>query len=81
MYLRRQVSFMDDLVNQVMSRTGLSQEQAQQAVDAVLSFVKEKLPEPLASQLDGLLSGDSGAAGLMEQLGSLGGLGNLFGKQ
>jgi hypothetical protein len=65
---------MDELVNQIASRTGLSQEQAQQAADAAIEFIKSKLPEPFASQVDGLLSGGGDASGLLGQLGNLGGM-------
>jgi hypothetical protein len=70
---------MDELINQITSRTGIPEEQAKQAADVVLEFVKSKLPEPIASQVDGLLGAGGGAdAGIMgqvqEQLGNLGGL-------
>jgi hypothetical protein len=43
----------------------------------VVSFLKTKLPAPLASQLDGVIAG-----GGMPDLGSLaGGLGGMFGKK
>jgi hypothetical protein len=64
---------MQELVNQIVSRTGLSEEQASQAAEAAIDFIKSKLPEPLASQVDGLLSG-GGAEGLLGQLGNLGGM-------
>ncbi len=53
---------MEQLVNLVMEKTGLGEEAATQAVDIVLSFIKEKLPEPLAAQVEGLL-GDGGEEG------------------
>jgi hypothetical protein len=77
---------MDELVNQVSQRTGLPPDQARQAVDAVLGFLKDKLPGPIASQIDGLLGGQSGQggqaspgniAGQAQQ--ELGGLGNMLG--
>jgi hypothetical protein len=76
---------MDELVKQVVERTGISHEQAQTAVTTVLGFLKNRLPEPLAGQLDGLLGGAAGAAGgLAGGLGGaagdvLGGLGGMFG--
>ena len=53
---------MDDLVKQVAS-LGISEDLARQAVTTVLNFLKQKLPAPIASQIDGVLEG--------------GGLGNL----
>ncbi|HEX8721745.1 MAG TPA: hypothetical protein VF736_14010 [Pyrinomonadaceae bacterium] len=65
---------MDELVKQVVERTGISHEQAQTAVTTVLGFLKNRLPEPLAGQLDGLLGGAAGAAG-----GAVGAAGGLAG--
>jgi hypothetical protein len=68
------------VVELIQEKTGISQEQAQGALNTVVGFLKEKLPEPIAGQLDGLVSSDvSGAA---TQISSLaGGLGGLFGKK
>ena len=72
---------MDELVKQVVERTGISEAQAQTAVTTVLGFLKNRLPEPIAGQLDGFLGGASGAAGgLAGQAGDLlGGIGGMFG--
>ena len=72
---------MDELVKQVAERTGISEAQAQTAVTTVLGFLKSRLPEPIAGQLDGLLGGAAGAAGgLAGQAGDLlGGLGGMLG--
>ncbi len=67
---------MNEIVKLVSDKVGISEEQAKMAVDVVVSFLKTKLPAPLASQLDGVLAG-----GGMPDLGSLtSGLGGLFGK-
>jgi hypothetical protein len=69
---------MDELVKQVVERTGISEAQAQTAVTTVLGFLKNKLPEPIAGQLDGLLGGAAGAAGgLAGSAGDV--LGGMFG--
>ncbi|MCC7360740.1 MAG: hypothetical protein IT317_14760 [Anaerolineales bacterium] len=65
---------MEELIKLVSEKTGLPAAQAKVAVETVLGFIKQRLPEPLAGQLDGLLAG--GGAGDM-----LGGLGDLFGKK
>ena len=72
---------MDELIKQVVERTGISESQAQTAVTTVLGFLKGRLPEPLAGQLDGLLGGAAGAAGgLAGTAGDvLGGLGGMLG--
>jgi len=74
---------MDELVKIVVSKTGLSESHARLAVETVLSFLKAKLPAPIAGQIDGLLAGGGagGAAGGLD-LGSIGGaLGGLFDKK
>ena len=72
---------MDELVRQVIERTGISESQAQTAVTTVLGFLKGRLPEPIAGQLDGIVGGAAGAAGgIAGQAGEvLGGLGGMFG--
>ena len=74
---------MDELINRVTEKTGLSPDQAQAAVNTVLGFLKEKLPAPLASGLDSLVggaegSGEAGNEGLASKASAV--LGNLFGK-
>jgi nucleoid DNA-binding protein len=63
---------MDELVNLVAQKTGISNDQAQKATDIVINFIKDKLPAPVAGQIDGLLAG----GGDIKQ-----GLGSLFGKK
>jgi hypothetical protein len=67
----------DELVNQVSQRTGLPPDQARQAVQAVVDALKSKLPEPIASQIDGVLGGQSNPGDIAGQ--ALGGLGGMFG--
>jgi uncharacterized protein (DUF2267 family) len=64
---------LDELVKQVAERAGISPDQARAAVTAVLGFLKERLPAPIAAQVDGLLGGSGGP-----DLGK--GLGGLFGR-
>jgi hypothetical protein len=75
---------MTTIVDMVAEKAGVSEQQAQIAVNTIMTFLKDKLPEPIASQLDGLMETD--VSGYSEQidsvLGNLGGiegLGGLFG--
>ena len=43
---------MEELIKTVSAKTGISEDQARTAVTTVLGFLKEKLPAPLASQID-----------------------------
>jgi len=54
---------MNELVTLVAQRTGLSQEDAQKAVEAVIDILKQKLPAPLTNHLDAFLTGSSSTAG------------------
>lgn len=63
---------MDELVKLVAQKTGISEDQARTAVTTVLDFLKQRLPAPIASQVDGVLSGKAG--------GVAGAVGGLFGK-
>ena len=67
---------MDELVRLVSQKTGLSEEKSRQAVEIVLEYLKEKLPAPIAGQLDNILAGSEGL-----DLGDVAskGLGGLFG--
>ena len=72
---------LDELVNRVAERTGLSQEQARTAAETVIGFLKERLPAPVAGALDGAVQGgEAGSSGMMDQAGGmLGNLGGMFG--
>jgi len=50
---------MDELVKLVTQKTGISQDQAKIAVETVIKFLKQKMPGPIAGQIDGFLSGGS----------------------
>lgn len=67
---------MKEIVALITQKTGISEQQAEAAVETVVGFLKQKLPGPLASQLDSVIGGGG------PNLGDLaGGLGGLFGKK
>jgi len=76
---------MNELVSLVSAKTGLSPEHAQIAVETVLGFLKQRLPEPIASSLDSIASGGQGGGaapgldGIMGQ--AAGAFGGLFGSK
>jgi uncharacterized protein (DUF2267 family) len=69
---------MDELVKLVAEKTGLSEDKAKVAVETVLGFLKDKLPGPIAGQIDSVLGGEGGAPDLGGMAQSLGG---MFGKK
>ena len=71
---------MDELVDLVVEKTGIPRNTAETAVETVVNFLKDKLPDSIAGQVDNLLAGGDFN---LEDLGDLGdlakGLGGLFG--
>lgn len=67
---------MDELIKLVSQKTGIPQDKAAVAVETVLGFLKDKLPAPIASQLNAVLDGKD-----LDDLGGdlLKGLGGMFG--
>lgn len=47
----------DQIVAQIAASAGISQEQAQIAFMSSLDYFKSKLPDPVSSQVDGLMEG------------------------
>ena len=69
---------MDELIKLISEKTGLSADMAKVAVDTVVSFLKQKLPAPVAGQIDALLGGTGEVSGL----GNIAqGLGGFLGKK
>jgi nucleoid DNA-binding protein len=64
----------DELIALVSKKAKIDEKSAKVAVDAVLEFIKDKLPEPYASQLDNIV--ESGQAD-----DTISGLGGLLGKK
>ena len=61
---------MDELINLVAQKTGIPKDKAEMAVETVVKFLKQKLPGPIAGQIDGILKGGS----LTDAAGKLGDL-------
>jgi hypothetical protein len=65
---------MDELIRQVAERTGIGEEQARTAVETVVGFLKQRLPESAAGLVDAAMSGQQTSGGLGDVAGRLGGL-------
>ncbi|MCA9902725.1 MAG: hypothetical protein KC547_02615 [Anaerolineae bacterium] len=75
-----------EIIQHVTERTGISEQQAQQAIDGLNSSFKSNLPAPLADAIGGLLTGgapashsggsapNAGGVDMNDALGMLGGL-------
>ena len=73
---------MEELIKLVAQKTGMPAAQAKTAVETVLGFLKERLPAPIAGQIDTALSNEA-TIKQAEQLIDKGleGLGGLLGKK
>ena len=72
---------MNELISQIAQRTGIGEDKARQAAEAVISFLKAKVPG-IGGQLDGVLQGggvSEKAGGMAEKLKE--GVGGVFGKK
>ncbi|NLF00755.1 MAG: DUF2267 domain-containing protein [Anaerolineales bacterium] len=68
---------MDELVKLVAQKAGIPEKSARTAAETVLNFLKQRLPAPIAGQLDALVAGANA-----DQISSAAaGLGNLLGKK
>lgn len=63
----------EELVRMVAQKTGLPEDKARMAAETVIGFLKERLPAPVASQLDSVAGGGAAGAGLGDMAKGLGG--------
>lgn len=49
---------MQQLIQQVADRAGISEDSATRAVETVMNFLRDKLPGPMASQVENYLGGE-----------------------
>lgn len=69
---------MDELIQLIVSKTGISEAHARLAIDSVMGYLKTKLPAPIAIQLDSVIQGKGVGDIDIENVTALGG---LFGKK
>ena len=61
----------EQVINMMVKKTGISQDNAHKAVLVVFDFLKTRLPAPIASQVDSFLNtGTVSANAMTEQPGS-----------
>jgi hypothetical protein len=72
---------MDEIIQRLIERTGLPEDKAATAADTVIGFLKEKLPAPVASQIDKVIAGDE-SGGIADRLRGMGSnVGGMFGRK
>ena len=62
---------MNELVNMIVKKTGIPAATAQTIVKLVIGYIKKKLPAPVGTQIDGLLSNAAGVKTAENVLGNL----------
>ncbi len=74
---------MDELINLVVQKTGISQDDARKAVEVIVNELKSRLPGPVASHLDSFIGGglSGGVSALESEAGEMfkSKLGGFFG--
>jgi hypothetical protein len=71
---------MDKLLELVQEKAGISADQAQKAIEAVVGFMKDKLPGPIGDQLSKLVDGGDDDEGVDDDDGGmLGGITDKLG--
>jgi hypothetical protein len=61
---------MEELIELVSKKANIGENSAKVAVNTVLDFLKDRLPEPFASQVDSIIEGGQ-ADDIMKGLGGL----------
>ena len=70
---------MDKLLELVQEKAGISADQAQKAIEAVVGFMKDKLPGPIGDQVAKFVDGGDDEGGDDEGGGMLGGITDKLG--
>lgn len=67
---------MEQLVKLVSEKAGITEAQAETAVNTVLGVLQDRLPAPLAGQVEKILAGESSGSSAQDLSGQMG---KLFG--
>ena len=54
---------MQELIKMITQKVGISESQAKSAVDTVVSFLKDKMPGGIGSQVESFINGSSSSIG------------------
>ena len=54
---------MEELIKVVTAKAGISESQAKSAVETVVSFLKDKMPGGIGSQVESFITGNAGTVG------------------
>lgn len=65
---------MNELIKRIVEKTGLPEDKAKGAADAAIGFLKEKLPAPIAGQIDSAIGTNAVADGADKASGAVSGV-------
>lgn len=71
---------MNELIQQITSKVGISEDQAQGSVGMVIEFIKTKLPANFHGMLDGIASGQESQSGGVADMAKQA-IGGVFGNK
>jgi nucleoid DNA-binding protein len=54
---------MEELIKMVTQKVGISESQAKSAVETVVSFLKDKMPGGIGTQVESFVKGNTGSIG------------------
>ena len=54
---------MEELIKMVTQKTGISESQAKSAVETVVTFLKDKMPGGIGSQVESFVNGNAASIG------------------
>jgi hypothetical protein len=60
----------EELVRMVAQKTGLPEDKARSATETVIGYLKERLPSPVASQLDSAAGGAANLGDMAKGVGA-----------
>jgi hypothetical protein len=60
----------EELVRMVAQKTGLPEDKARSATETVIGYLKERLPSPVASQLDSAAGGATNLGDMAKGVGA-----------
>jgi hypothetical protein len=72
---------MEELVKQVVAKTGIGEDSARSAIEIVVNFLKGKLPESIGGHLDSALGSAGSALGNVDVASVTSSIGGLFGRK
>ena len=62
---------MEELIKKVTAEAGITEEQAKKSIEAISSYIKDRLPDSFKSQIDNLVSGGTLSEGMKTKMSAV----------